>query len=170
MTSSCESSESTERSDGATVTVALDRAAPLNLDQLNPANIVRDERMGAPRRPGRVDPTRARVIQEAAHRAAGAAVERGWAAGYASGLAAGRDQGLRSAQADAERAVAALANAAQVMRSGAATDLSEAEDALVAGAFELAAAVLDRELEVAANPGADALRRALALAPSGQMV
>src|SRR5580704_11932216 len=152
MTSSCESSESTERSDGATVTVALDRAAPLNLDQLNPANIVRDEGMGVARRPGRVDPTRARVIQEAAHRAAG------------------RDQGLRSAQADAERAVAALANAAQVMRSGAATDLSEAEDALVAGAFELAAAVLDRELEVAANPGADALRRALALAPSGQMV
>ena len=170
MTSSCESTESTERSDGpSTATVALDRATPLNLDQLNPANIVRDERMGVARRPGRVDPARARVIQEAAHRAAAGRSSADREAGYATGLAAGRDQGLRLARADADRAVAALAAASQVMRSGAATDLSEAEDALVAGAFELAALVLDRELELAANPGAEALQRALALEPSGKM-
>jgi len=170
MTSSCESRESTERR-GAPLAgpVTLDRAEPLSLDELNPANIVRDEGMGGPRRPGRADSERTRVIREAAHRAAAAAVERGWEAGYATGLAAGRDQGLRSTRADVERAIAALAAAADVMRSGAATDLAQAEDALVAGAFELAATILDRELEVAANPGADALRRALALASSGDV-
>src|SRR5579862_2351714 len=170
MTSSCESGDASERvGTPSTGTVALDRAAPLNLDQLNPANIVRDERMGGRGRPGRADADRARIIQEAAHRAAAGAVERGWQAGYASGLTAGREHGLRSARADVDRAVEALAAAADVMRAGAATDLADAEDALVAGAFELAAAVLERELEVAANPGADALRRALALAPAGGM-
>jgi len=170
MTSSCESTDPTDHlgppSGG---TVAIDRASRLNLDQLNPANIVRDEGLNRAARAGRVDSTRARIIQEAAHRAAAGAVERGWEAGYATGLAAGREQGLRAARDDVDRAVAALATTAEMLRAGAATDLADAEDALVAGAFELASAVLDRELAVAADPGADALRRALALAPAGGM-
>jgi flagellar assembly protein FliH len=114
------------------------------------------------------------------------------AQGHATGYAAGWAQGRQEAQlaavaaheqllADArhaaalqaaavERAVAALAGAAAELERRTAPVAAELEDAIVAGAFALAQAVLGRELATAESPGRDALARALALAPTGRPV
>jgi flagellar assembly protein FliH len=107
------------------------------------------------------------------------------AAGYAAGWAEGR----RAANAVAEdvritvetaaeaaasvrsaagqRALKAVADAATRLEQSLAPTHAEFEDDVVAAAFTLARAVLQRELSVAATPAEDAVARALSLAPSG---
>ena len=98
--------------------------------------------------------------------------DEGFSAGRAEGLAAGR------AAAAAESAVAltqleaagrALAEAAADLRRRQALELTGLEDAVARAAVDLASAIIGRELEVAASPGADALARALALVPAGSV-
>lgn len=107
-------------------------------------------------------------------------LEEARARGYAEGLAAGRAEGhaagLAAAVAEAERAEAcravdvraaldALVEAASQLAAREATAVAAVEDEIVGVAFELARAVVGRELEVAVDPGRHALARALALVP-----
>jgi len=102
--------------------------------------------------------------------AALAEVRRGYDDGYQSGLA----EGLAATAAECGATVArlesagrALAEAAADLRRRQALELAGLEDALARAAVDLASAIIGRELEVAASPGADALARALALVPAG---
>lgn len=110
------------------------------------------------------------------------------AVGYAAGWAQGRREARAGAEAEAERVAAEAAAVAEMHRHridralraiAAAADSLEhrvvptahdIEDQLVATAFELAEAVLGRELRTATEPGREALARALALAPSSSPV
>jgi flagellar assembly protein FliH len=99
---------------------------------------------------------------------------RGYDAGYQAGLAEGLAAGRAAAAAEAAAATArvatlgqALAAAAEDLRCRQALELTGLEDALARAAVDLAAAIIGRELEIAASPGADALARALALVPAG---
>lgn len=101
----------------------------------------------------------------------------GHAAGYQDGYAAGQQDAVEeAAQADrarteaVEAALAALATAAADLSACRGADLADVEDALVDGAFELATAVVGRELQLADAPGRDALARALRLADSREPV
>lgn len=127
-----------------------------------------DALSGASRRA--VDPT---VVAEAE--------ARGYADGHGAGYQDGYDAGRRAALDEAERAaagnvtaiesaLAALGAAAIDLSACRGADLADAEDSLVAGAFELATAVLGRELQLADAPGRDALARALRLADSREPV
>jgi flagellar assembly protein FliH len=105
---------------------------------------------------------------------AAAEERRGYDAGYQAGLAEGLAAGRAAAAAESAAAVArletlagALTAAADDLRRRQALDLTGLEDTLARAAVDLAAAVVGRELEVAASPGADALARALALVPAG---
>lgn len=94
-----------------------------------------------------------------------AGVEDGYAEGFAAGQAAGR------AALDADRArvtsvLAALEGELHRLDEAAATTRAHYESAAVDAALTIAAAVLDRELSAAADPGRDALVRALAAAPN----
>jgi flagellar assembly protein FliH len=94
----------------------------------------------------------------------------GYQAGYEEGLAAGRAAAAAEGRAAAlrlEQATAAVSAAAAALARRQALELAGLEDAIAAAAFELAAAVVGRELALSVSPGADALARALALAPSG---
>lgn len=113
-----------------------------------------------------------RVIDpEALEEALARGYEDGRGQGYADGLAAAR---AAVEQEAAERRVAADAELGLVLDAlRAACDdvvrrhheaVEALEGAMVAGALELAEAVLGRELAVAASPGRDALTRALCLA------
>ncbi|MEX2658093.1 MAG: FliH/SctL family protein [Acidimicrobiales bacterium] len=110
-----------------------------------------------------------------------AAVAEAQAAGHAAGRAEGYDAGRLEALADAAVARAALADAgaaalAALERASAelaareARSLADVEHAVLACAFELATAVVGRELALASDPGRDALRRALVLAPERESV
>ena len=106
------------------------------------------------------------------------------AAGYAAGWAEGRraatiaaleetEQARQREQIAAgqrsaimEQAVAALAAAATRLDRRATPDLEELEQTVVAVAFALAEAIVDRELAVATDPGTDAIARALSAAPA----
>lgn len=99
------------------------------------------------------------------------------AAGYADGYRRGEAAATaahETAQGEwrhrAERALAALAGAAAGWQARQAVALTDIEDAVVEAAFDLARAVVGRELELARHPGRDALARALALAPEGVAV
>jgi flagellar assembly protein FliH len=110
------------------------------------------------------------------------------AAGYATGWAQGRREAELAAQAARDQAAAQVrdAAAAQAARvgqalgalAGAAGQLegrmvpvaAELEDLIVSTAYALAEAVIGRELAMAAEPGRDAVARALALAPTDQPV
>ena len=112
-------------------------------------------------RPAVIDP----VVSEAE-------VRRGYGDGYQAGLA----EGLAAAASESaagvarlEAAAGALAAAATDLRLRHALELTSLEDALARAAVDLAAAVIGRELEVSASPGADALARALALVPAGSV-
>ncbi|HSL58077.1 MAG TPA: FliH/SctL family protein, partial [Acidimicrobiales bacterium] len=120
-----------------------------------------------------LDPIRkaAWAAGERAGRAEGHAA--GYEAGLAEGLAAGRAEGLRSGAEDGRRAMAALIERATAAVAGAAGELAR-RDAVALGevadevadlAIGLAAAILEREVAAATDPGRDALARALALAP-----
>ena len=107
--------------------------------------------------------------------AAAAAEERrgyddGYRAGMAEGFAAGRAAMAAESAAYVVRLEAVLRSldeAAAELGRRQALDLAGLEDALARTAVDLAAAIIGRELEVSASPGADALARALALVPAG---
>lgn len=130
--------------------VALDRAAsPLEAELPGPARVV--------------DPA-----------TAGAEVERGYGDGYDAGHAEGLAAGRAAAAAESATVIArlkalgqALVAAAEELRGRQALELAGLEDALAGAAVDLAAAIIGRELEVAASPGSDALARAMALVPAG---
>lgn len=110
------------------------------------------------------------------------------AQGYASGWAEGRRAAERAALAEAEQyvvqraaeraaeaaeheqAVAALRLAAQRLDAATAKVCSAVETHAVEISLQLAEAVLGRELALAEQPAADAMRRALELMPSGTAV
>jgi flagellar assembly protein FliH len=97
----------------------------------------------------------------------------GYQAGYEEGLAAGRAAAAAEGRAAAlrlEQATAAVFAAAAGLAQRQALELTRLEDAIAAAAFELAAAVVGRELALSASPGADALARAMALVPAGSPV
>jgi flagellar assembly protein FliH len=103
----------------------------------------------------------------------------GYAAGWAQGQRAARaavEAQTAQVAADADRAtlvqaervdraVRALSAAATNLERRVAPSVAETEDAIVAAAFALASAIVVRELTTAAEPGKDAVARALALAP-----
>lgn len=127
------------------------------------------------------DPHLQSVVAEATQ----AATEQGYTAGHAAGYAAGLAQAsaeavVREAQqaqaaAEAETArddqlqaqLALLRTATESLLRREAVAVAEVEGTVVDLALALAQAVLDRELATAADPGRDALVRALALAPQG---
>lgn len=88
--------------------------------------------------------------------------------GYNDGLEAARrdvEAATDEANKRVRRALAALCEAVDSFDSRQTIALADVEDAVVSGAFELARAVLGREVVAAADPGADAIARALLLAP-----
>ena len=96
--------------------------------------------------------------------------DEGYAAGMAEGVAAGRAAAAAESAAALSRLEAlggSLAAAAEELRRRQALELAGLEDALARAAVDLASAIIGRELELAASPGADALARALALVPAG---
>jgi flagellar assembly protein FliH len=108
--------------------------------------------------------------------------------GFARGLAEGRAAGLAAAAADSaalqhvaatelDRQVARvrevlgrLAAAADALESRMAPVAAEVEEQVATIALGLLESLLQRELAVATEPGMDAVRRALALAPRGRPV
>jgi flagellar assembly protein FliH len=102
-----------------------------------------------------------------------AGYDAGYRAGYREGLEAGRAAAASEARAAAVRldqAMAALSAAASGLAQRRALELAGLEDTIATVAVDLAAAVIGRELQVAASPGADALARAMALVPAGSPV
>jgi flagellar assembly protein FliH len=129
--------------------------------------------------PHRVSPLEAEIPLPAApvDPVAAAAEERrgyddGYRAGMAEGLAAARAaMAAESATATArlEALGRALGDAGDDLRRRQALDLTDLEDTLARTAVDLASAIIGRELQISASPGADALARALALVPAGSM-
>lgn len=113
-----------------------------------------------------------------------AARSEGYAAGWAQGAKAVRATLLQhaaqaeqaGARVEEERAaqlrsaVSALTNAADSLDRRSAAVTSDIETSLVQAAFDIAQVILARELHVATEPGMDAVRRALAVAPTGDAV
>ena len=129
--------------------------------------------------PHRVSPLEAEIPQPVApvDPVVAAAEERrgyddGYRAGMAEGLAAGRAAMAAESvavTARLEELCRSLAAADEDLRRRQALELTGLEDALARTAVDLASAIIGRELEVAASPGADALARALALVPAGSV-
>lgn len=97
----------------------------------------------------------------------------GHAAGYEAGRAAALLEGAQQRdehEIAVSRAVAALAAAADELRTRRDETVAALESALVSGALELAEAVVGRELALAVSPGRDALVRALRLAEGTEAV
>lgn len=103
------------------------------------------------------------------------ALARGYAEGHEEGMAAGFAAGQEAAADDVDRqraeVAAAVAGALQSLAAASVEVLSRRDDtvaalerSLVDAAFELAEAIVGRELELATSPGRDALVRALRLA------
>ena len=127
------------------------------------------------------DPHLQAVVAEAARVAAAQGHAEGHAAGYAAGLAAAAAEALevareREAQARAAEAAreAQLAGALDLLGAVAvalqqreAVAVAEVEDVVTELALRIARAVVGREIELASDPGRDALARALELAPDG---
>ncbi|GAA0609600.1 hypothetical protein GCM10009547_09620 [Sporichthya brevicatena] len=133
---------------------------------------------------GLLDPLQRTALEElsaatrAAARAEGFAV--GWAQGRRAADEAAREEAARVAteravaaeRADLEllNALRALSAAADALETRAVVPAQELTDAIVRGAFELAESLLGRELSLAADPGLDAIRRALDLLPQNRPV
>ena len=108
----------------------------------------------------------------------------GYAAGWAQGVREAREaagaEAARAAEETAqiaemhrmrtERAVRTIGRAAEALESRAVPAAQDLEEQIVATAFAIAEAVLGRELRTAAEPGRQALTRALALAPANRPV
>jgi flagellar assembly protein FliH len=100
--------------------------------------------------------------------AARAQVQQGYDDGYQAGLADGLAAGRAAAAAEsAEALFRSLVEAADDLRRRQALELKGLEDTLARTAFDLAAAVVGRELQLSSSPGTDALARAMALVPAG---
>lgn len=106
--------------------------------------------------------------------AARAQVQQGYDDGYRAGVAEGLAAGRAAAAAETADAIAradalcrSLAEAADDLRRRQALELNGLEDTLARAAFDLATAVVGRELQLSSSPGNDALARALALVPAG---
>ncbi len=125
------------------------------------------------------DPHLASVVDRARAAAAAAGRAEGHAEGYEAGLRAAAAQAERTAaqgraeqeaaerQRDAHlaRAVELMLTAADAFRTQEQLVLADVEDTVAELALSIARAVLDRELATSADPGAQAIARALALAP-----
>ena len=106
--------------------------------------------------------------------AARAQVQQGYDDGYRAGIAEGLAAGRAAAAAETAGAVAraealcrSLFEATDELHRRQALELKGLEDVLARAAFDLASAVVGRELQLSSSPGADALARALALVPAG---
>lgn len=133
---------------------------------------------------GLLDPLQRSGIDRLAAVARQDARAEGYAVGWAQGRRAAEEAAQREALlAEAERAeyaaraateltcaLRALSVAAQALEARAVAPAEALSAEIVAGAFELAQALLDRELTLATDPGLDAIRRALALAPENRPV
>ncbi len=107
-------------------------------------------------------------------------IDDGYAAGYQTGRAEGHQAGYRDGQstaaADAVAAIESRLGSALAALDQAAADLAahdrmvlaQMEQAVVDLALVVAEAVLEREIATAADPGREALQRALTLAPDHQ--
>src|SRR2546421_609071 len=78
--------------------------------------------------------------------------------------AAGIEAAPAERTTELRHAMGALAAAVHALDARQVTALEDIQDQVVAAAFELATALVGRELELSQNPGADALVRAMALA------
>src|SRR5579871_3106120 len=134
------------------------------LAELDPADVGRPR--GARRAGAVFDDARADAVRAAVARAAAEATRRGFRDGHDAGYKAGHAEGVRAARDEARAALTALHAAARDIQHRAATDLAEASRTIAAAALELAEVIIGRHIETAADPGADALARALALAPN----
>jgi flagellar assembly protein FliH len=110
------------------------------------------------------------------------------AAGFAAGWAQGQQESAIHTEAlhaqlrdeahaafaaqrqSATRAIAGIAAAADAFERAALPHATELEDLIMATAVGIAETLIGRELELSASPGADALARALALAPANRPV
>ncbi|NHC47096.1 FliH/SctL family protein [Motilibacter aurantiacus] len=117
---------------------------------------------------------------EAREAARSAGYAAGWAAGSQAAMAQVRAEAAHAAALEAgrvadrearfARAFSALEQAASEFERRAAVPAEEAGQAIAEAAFALAEAIVGRELATTAEPGLDAVRRALALAPAGRPV
>lgn len=107
-----------------------------------------------------------------------AAVEEGRAAGFDAGFRAGHLAGLEAARAEQDHVtadhrarLARVLSSADLAVADAVTRVGEVMEtgarATVEASFAVAEAIVGRELATAADPGRDAVARALALAPDG---
>jgi flagellar assembly protein FliH len=120
-----------------------------------------DIEISAPAAP--VDPAAARAQAQQGY-------DDGYQAGVAEGLAAGRAAAVAETAGTIARVEAlgrSLAEAADDLRRRQALELTGLEDSLARAAFDIATAVVGRELQLSSSPGSDALARALALVPAG---
>jgi flagellar assembly protein FliH len=124
------------------------------------------------------------TLQALAERTQAAAQAQGYATGWAQGFRVAREQSVAGAeaeqrhrdqerarfQAEQNQAVVALHQAVERLdtayRDATAAITGQAVDL----ALQVAQAILDREIDRSDDPGADALRRALALLPTGSPV
>ena len=127
------------------------------------------------------DPHLQDVVEPARRAAVESGRAQGHSEGYAAGLAAAAEQARRTAahlrdelaaaerQRDArlEYAVEVLLTAARACSAREQVALAEIEDTVAELALTIARTVLGRELATSIDPGADAIARALGLAPDG---
>jgi flagellar assembly protein FliH len=113
-------------------------------------------------------------VTEADQAVAAAEERRGYDEGYRAGMAEGLAAGRTAMSAESaghltrlESLIRSLDEAAADLRRRQALELAGLEDALARTAVDLASAIIGRELQVAASPGADALARAMGLVPAG---
>jgi flagellar assembly protein FliH len=140
--------------------------------------------LGARPDPRLADPALERAFEEVATQVRTAARAEGYAVGWAEGHRAATEQvrattaeAARQRQAESEAwtesvrgTLSALARGATMLEERAVTPATELRDAVLHAAVELAEVLLGRELTLATEPGMDALRRALTLAPAGRPV
>lgn len=100
-----------------------------------------------------------------------AAHESGYHAGLAEGVRQGVVEGRQEVLRRTTSALAALDRAAEQLARADAATVAELAPQVVELGLELARLILQRELETVADPGLDALRRVLPLAPErGELV
>lgn len=96
-------------------------------------------------------------------------VEQGYPTGYQQGYSEGLETGLKAAEQQADtrayEMAAVLGQAIDAFHHRETVALQDIESNVVELALSLAATILDREIDAAINPGADAISRALKLAP-----
>ena len=138
------------------------------LSELDPADVARPR--GAKRTDATFNDARTDAVRAAVGRAAAEATRRGFRDGHDAGYRAGHNEGVRAARDETRAAVTALQAAATDMGQRVATDLDAAAHTIAAAALQLAEAIIGRHIEAAADPGADALARALALAPATPLI